>query len=176
MPDPFVMTNPDTVPLKSSSSDHLGKLLLRQTGATRLRSTVWLLAAFLFFTLGVVFLFTELWELGIALIAVGLLYVVVVLYGRLKSIECYENGLIVRKPFKSHTVLHKDVAALQFLAVRKYSQGLYHGTISHFTIMPMLDKTVTIRIHGSRKDSERVWEIAQTVLARNPDARLEELQ
>ena len=169
------MTNSYTGPLESSSSDQLGKLLLRQTGATRLRSTVWLLAALLFFGLGFVFLFTELWELGIALIAVGLLYVVVVLYGRLKSIECYENGVIVRKLFKSHIVRHKDVAAVQFLAVRKYSRGLYQGTISHFTIMPMLDKTVTIRIHGSKKDSERVWEIAQTVLARNPDARLEEI-
>lgn len=160
----------------SNSTAPLGKLLLRQTGATRLRTTVWLLAAVLFFGLGFVFLFTELWELGIALIAVGLLYLVVVLFGRLKSIECYENGLIVRKPFKSHVVLHKDVAAVQFLAVRKYSRGLYQGTISHFTVMPMVDKTVSIRIHGSRKDSERIWAIAQTVLTRNPDARLEELQ
>jgi hypothetical protein len=169
------MTNSYTVPLEKFSSDHLGKLLLRQTGATRLRTTVWLLAALLCFALGFVFLFTELWELGIALIAVGLLYVLVVFYGRLKSIECYENGLIVRKPFKSHTVLHKDVAAVQFLAVRKYSRGFHQGTISHFTIMPMHDKTVTIRIHGSRKDSERIWAIVQTVLTRNPDARLEEL-
>ncbi|HEV8139643.1 MAG TPA: hypothetical protein VGP81_07715 [Pyrinomonadaceae bacterium] len=170
------MTNSDTMSLESVSSHHLGKLLLRQTGATRLRTTVWLLAALFFFGLGVVVLFTELWELGIALIAVGLLYVFVVLFGRLKSIECYENGLIVRKPFKSYTVLHKDVAAVQFLAVRKYCRGLYQGTISHFIIMPMLDKTVTVRIHGSQKDSERVWAIVETVLTRNPDARLEELQ
>ena len=169
------MTNSDTVPLENSSSPNLGKLLLLQPGATKLRTTVWLLAALLFFGLGFIFLFTELWELGLWLIGVGLLYVIVVLYGRLKSIECYENGVIVRKLFKSQIVLHKDVAAVQFLAVRKYSRGLYHGTISHFTIMPRLDKTMTIRIHGSRKDSERIWEIVQTVLARNPDARLEEL-
>ena len=170
------MTNSDTVPLESASSTDLGRLLLRQTGATKLRTTVWLLAAVLFFGLGVVVLFTDLWELGLALIGVGLLYVIAVLYGRLKSIECYENGVIVRKPFnKSLIVLHKDVAAVQFLAVRKFSRGLYQGTISHFTIMPMLDKTVTLRLHGSRKDSERVWEIVQTVLTRNPDARLEEL-
>ena len=170
------MTNSDTVPLQSSASPQLGKLLLRQTGATRLRSTVWLLAALLFFGLGVVLMFTDLWEVGLALFAVALLYVIAVIYGRLKSIECYENGVIVRKLFKSHTVLHKDVAAVQFLAVRKYSRGLYQGTISHFSIMPMLDKTVTIRIHGSRKDSERIWLIVQTILTRNPDARLEELQ
>ena len=170
------MTKSDTVPLEIPSSDHLGKLLLRQSGATRLRTTVWLLAAVLFFLIGFVFLFTDLRELGLWLMTVALLYVIAVLYGRFKSIECYENGLIVRKPFKSHTVLHKDVAAVQFLAVRKYIKGLYQGTISHCTIMPMLDQTVTIRIHGSRKDSERIWEIAQTVLTRNPDARLEQLQ
>jgi hypothetical protein len=170
-----MMTNSDTVTLESASSDQLGKLLLRQTGATRLRTTIWLLATLLFFGLGLIFLFTDLWELGLMLIAAGLLYVVAVLYGRLKSIECYENGVIVRKLVKSHTVLHQDVAAVQFLAVRKYSQGIYRGTISHFIIMPLLDKTVTIRIHGSRKDSERIWEIVQTVLTRNPDARLEEI-
>jgi hypothetical protein len=169
------MTNSDTASLASASSDHLGKLLLRQTGATTLRTTVWLLAALLCFALGFVFLFTDLRELAIVPIAGGLLYVIALFYGRLKSIECYENGVIVRKPFKSHTVLHKDAAAVQFLAVRKYSQGLYQGTISHFTIMPMFDKTVTIRIHGSRKDSERIWAIVQTVLTRNPDARLEEI-
>jgi len=169
------MTNSDTAPLESASPDQLGKLLLRQTGATRLRSTVWSVAALLFFGLGFVFLFTDLRPLAIVPIAGGLLYMIAVLYGRLKSIECYEDGVIVRKLFKSHTVLHKDVAAVQFLAVRKYSQGLYQGTISHFTIMPMLDKTVTLRIHGSRKDSERIWAIVQTVLTRNPDARLEEI-
>jgi len=169
------MTNSDPAPLESASADHLGKLLLRQTGATRLRTTVWLLAALLCFALGFVFLFTDLRLLAIVPIAGGLLYVIAVLYGRLKSIECYENGVIVRKPFKSHTVLHKDVAAVQFLAVRKYSQGLYQGTISHFTLMPLLDKTVTVNIYGSRKDSERIWAIAQTLLARNPDARLEEI-
>ncbi|MGZ5437645.1 MAG: hypothetical protein ACXWIF_16525 [Pyrinomonadaceae bacterium] len=169
------MTNSYTVPLENSSSHHLGKLLLRQTGATMLRSTVWLLAALLCFGLGFVVLFIELRILGIALIAVGLLCVIAILLGRLKSIECYENGVIVRKPFKSRIVLHKDVAAVQFLAVIKYNQGLYEGTISHFTIIPMVDKTVNLRIHGSRKDSDRIWAIVQTVLTRNPDARLEKI-
>ena len=127
------------------------------------------------FGLGFVVLFTELRELAFALFAVGLLYVIAILLGRLKSIECYEKGVIVRKPFKSRTVLHKDVAAVQFLAVRKYSQGIYRGTISHFTIIPMVDKTINIRIHGSRQDSDRIWTIAQTILTLNPDARLEKL-
>jgi hypothetical protein len=169
------MANSDTMPLASPSLHDLGKLLLRQTGATVLRSSIWLLVAVFCIGLGFVVLFTDLRELTIALGAVGLLCLVVILFGRFKSIECYENGVIVRKPFKSRTVLHKDVAAVQFLAVRRYSQGLYQGTISHFTIIPMVDKTVNIRIHGSRKDSERIWAIAQTILTLNPDARLEKL-
>lgn len=169
------MANSDPKPPTSPSLPDLGKLLLRQTGATVLRSSIWLLAAGLCFSLGFVVLFTNLRELGIALIGAGLLFLAAMLLGRLKSIECYENGVIVRKPLKACTVLHKDVAAVQFLAVRRYSQGVYQGTISHFTIMPMLDKTVNIRIHGSRKDSERIWAIAQTILERNPDARLEEI-
>ena len=169
------MNNSYTMPSTSPSLPDLGKLLLRQTGATVLRSSIWLLGAVLCLGLGFVVLFTDLRELGIALIGAGLLFLGGMLLGRLKSIECYEHGVIVRKPFKACTVLHRDVAAVQFLAVRRYSRGLYQGTISHFTVMPMLDKTVNIRIHGSQKDSERIWAMAQTILERNPDARLEEL-
>jgi hypothetical protein len=163
------------MPLATTSSHHLGKLLLRQTGATVFRSSVWSVAAVLCFGLGFVLIFTDLRELGIALMGVGLLCLAAIFLGRLKSIECYENGVIVRKPFTSRTVPHKDVAAVQFLAVRKYSRGIYQGTISHFTIIPMIDKTINIRIHGSRKDSDLIWAITQTILRRNPDARLEQI-
>ena len=167
-----------SIPLTTDSSQSLGKLLLRQTGATVLRSSVWLVAAGLSLGLGLVLLFTLVLDsvtvyFPLAFIVMGLLCLASVLFSRIKLIECYEKGVIVRKPFKSRTVLHKDVAAVQFLAVRKYYHGIYQGTISHFTIIPMVDKTINIWIHGSRQDSDRVWAIAQTILTLNPDARLE---
>jgi hypothetical protein len=173
------MTNDPSIPSASDSPHPLGQLLLRQTGATLYRSLLWLLVAVVCFGSGLV-MFTLVSEslpidAPLAFILVGLLCLVSVAFGRIKLIECYEKGVIVRKPFKSFTVLHKDVAAVQFLAVRKYGSGIYQGTISHFTIMPMLDKTINIRIHGSRRDSDRIWTIAQTILRLNPDARLEEL-
>jgi hypothetical protein len=54
----------------------------------------------------------------------------------------------------------------------KYNHGIYEGTISHFEIIPTVDRSVNIRIHGSRKDSDRIWSIVQTILKLNPDARL----
>jgi hypothetical protein len=164
--------------LANESFNHLGRLLLRQTGATVFRSVLWLLAALLPLGLAFIVLFTHVDDaiyFSLALILVGILCLAAIPFGRIKLIECYEKGVIVRKLFKSRTILHKDVAAVQFLAVRKYDRGIYQGTISHFTIIPMVDKTVNLRIHGSRKDSDRIWAIAQTILRLNPDARLEKI-
>ena len=90
----------------------------------------------------------------------------------IKSIECYERGVVVRQPFKSRTILHSDVAGIEFLAVAKYNSGIYQGTISHFEIIPCVDYPVKIRIWGSRQDSQRVGSIVQFILSTNPDAQL----
>ena len=176
---PLLMTNDPSIPLAGDSPHPLGKLFLRQTGATMFRSILWSLAAAVCLGVGLVLFVLASDSVSIYFplfpILMGLLCLVSIPFGRIKLIECYEKGVIVRKLFKTSTVLHKDLAAVQFLAVRRYSQGIYLGTISHFTIMPMLDKTINIRIHGSRRDGDRIWTIAQTILRLNPDARLEEL-
>jgi len=113
----------------------------------------------------------ELFSLTLILFAVCVLSLLMILLRGIKSIACYERGVVVRQPFKSRTILHSDVAGIEFLAVAKHT-GTFQGTISHFEIIPCVDKPVKIRIWGSRKDGQRVGSIVQFILSTNPDAQL----
>ena len=113
----------------------------------------------------------ELFYLPLILFAVGVLFLLMILLRGIKSIACYERGVVVRQPFKSRTILHSDVAGIEFLAVEKYF-GLFQGTISHFEIIPRADNSVKIQIWGSSKDGQRVGSIVQFILSANPDAQL----
>ena len=154
----------------------LGRLLISQSGATHLSSTYSVIIALLFWGLGFLFLLMDLRKelsyLALILFAVGVLSLLMILLRGIKSIACYERGVVVRQPFKSRTILHSDVAGIEFLAVAKYNSGIFQGTISHFEIIPRVDNPVKIRIWGSRKDGQRVGSIVQFILSTNPDAQL----
>lgn len=159
-----------------NTKSELGRLLISQSGATRLSSIYSVVITLLFWGLGSFLLLTvpgiELSYLPHILIAVGALSLLMILLRGIKSIACYERGVVVRQPFKSRTILHSDVAGIEFLAVAEYNSGIYQGTTSHFEIIPCVDNPVKIRIWGSRQDGQRVGSIVQFILSTNPDAQL----
>ena len=161
----------------SSRQESLGRLVLHQSGATMLRLFWCCLFAFLCWGLALVVLLTHVRvDLGyvfpLVLIFLGVLSLLAIPLGRLKYIGCHERGLFIRRLWTSRTVLHKDIVAVQFLAVAKYNQGIYEGTICHFEIIPSVDNAVKLRIWGSKRDSLRIWSIVQVILKSNPDAKL----
>ena len=159
-----------------STKSELGRLLISQSGATRLSSIYSAITTLFCWGFGSLILLAglgnELFYLPHILIAVGALSLAMILLRGIKSIECYERGLVVRQPFKSRTILHSDVAGIEFLAVAKYKYGIYQGTTSHFEIIPRVDDPVKLRIWGSSQDSQRVGSIVQFILSANPHAQL----
>jgi len=154
----------------------LGRLLITQSGATLFNSIYSILMTTLCWVLGFLFLLTspadELSLVAYILIAIGALPLLNLLRHRMVSIECYEGGLIVKKFLKSRTIMHADIAGVEFLALPKYRSGIYEGTTAHFEIMPRLEKTVKVEIWGSKKDAQRIANMVQVILAANPDAQL----
>jgi len=106
------------------------------------------------------------------LIATGALPLMTILWRRTKSISVYERGVIVRKLLKSQTILHSDVAGLEFLAAPDHRFSIYGGTTTHLEIIPRFENSVKIRIWGSMEDSFRIGNIVQLILTTNPDAQL----
>jgi hypothetical protein len=80
--------------------------------------------------------------------------------------------VIVRKFLQSRTILHGDIAGVEFLAVAKYRSGIYEGTTSHFEIIPRVENPVKLQIWGSKQDGQRIGNIVQLILTANPDAQL----
>jgi len=156
--------------------NELGRLLISQSGATRLSSIYSVIITLLCWGLASLILLTglrkELSYFPHILIAVGALSLLMILLRGIKSITCYEHGIVVRRPFESRTILHSDVAGIEFLAVAKYNSGIYQGTTSHFEVIPRIDNSVQIRIWGSKQDGQRIGSIVQFILAMNPDAKL----
>jgi hypothetical protein len=154
----------------------LGRLLISQSGATRFSSIYsvvvtafcWGLAS-LSWLMG---LRDVLSYLPLILFAIGAFSLMTILWRRIKSISCYERGVIVRKPFKSHTISHSDVAGIEFLAAAKYHYGIYEGTTTHLEIIPRFANSVKIRIWGSMQDAQRIESMVQLILTANPDAQL----
>ena len=154
----------------------LGRLLLSQSGATRFSSIYSVVVTALCWGLALLSwlmrLRDELSYLPLILFAIGALSLMTILWRRIKSISVYERGVIVRKVLKSQTILHGDVAGIEFLAVAKYHYGIYGGTTTHLEIIPRFEKSVKIRIWGSVEDGQRLGSIVQLILTANPDAQL----
>jgi hypothetical protein len=154
----------------------LGRLLVSQSGATRFSSTYSVMVTLLCWGLAFLILLTRLKDvlsyLPHILIAVGALSLLMILFRGIWSITCYERGIVVRKPLKSRTILHSDVAGIEFLAVAKYYSGIYEGTTSHFEIIPRVEDPVKVQIWGSKQDGQKIANIVQLILDANPDATL----
>jgi hypothetical protein len=155
----------------------LGRLLLHQSEATLFRSFWCCLLTFLCWGLALVVLVTRVradvgYVFPLVLISIGALSMLTIPFGLMKYVGCHERGLFIRKVWKSRTGRHRDIVAVQFLAVAKYNQGIYEGTICHFQIIPCAEDAVKLRIWGSRRDSRRIWNIVQIILKSNPEAKL----
>lgn len=150
--------------------------MISQSGATRLSSIYSVVVTALCWVLALLSWLMRLPDVlsyvPLILIAIGVLSLLMILWRRIKSISCYERGVIVTKLLKSQTISHGDVAGVEFLAVAKYHHGIYGGTTTHLEIIPQFENSVKIRIWGSRQDSERVGSIVQLILTANPNAQL----
>lgn len=94
------------------------------------------------------------------------------LFGYLKSVTCYEQGVVIRNLWRSQTIFFRDIVAVQYLAMHKYGNGIFEGTLCHFEVMPYVERTIKVIIFGSKRDSRRMSEIVQIILKSNPDAKL----
>lgn len=150
----------------------LGRLLLSQSGATRLSSMYSVVVTALCWGLASLSWLMRLPGVPYILIATGALPLMTILWRRTKSISVYERGVIVRKLLKSQTILHSDVAGLEFLAAPDHRFSIYGGTTTHLEIIPRFENSVKIRIWGSMEDSFRIGSIVQLILTANPDAQL----
>jgi hypothetical protein len=154
----------------------LGRLLISQSGATRFSSIYSVVVTALCWGLALLILLTrlrdELSYLPHILIAIGALSLLKILWRGIDLIACYEHGMIVRKFLKSRTIMHSDIAGVEFLAVAKYRSGIYEGTTSHFEIIPRVENPVKVQIWGSKRDGQRIARIVQQILTANPDAQL----
>jgi len=154
----------------------LGRLLISQSGATRLSSIYSVVVTALCWGLASLTWLMRLPDVlsyvPLILFAIGALSLMTILWRRIKSIAVYERGVIVRKVLKSQTILHSDVAGIEFLAVANYRYGIYGGTTTHLEIIPRFENSVKIRIWGSREDGQRIGSIVQLILTANPHAQL----
>jgi hypothetical protein len=155
----------------------LGRLLIMQSGATRSNSIYSIVLTTGCWVVGFPVLLMspadELSVIAYVLIATGALPLLNLLWHRMQWIACYEHGLIVKKFLKSRTIMHSDIAGVEFLTLPSYRSGIYKGTTSHLEIMPRLEDSVKLDIWGSKKDGgERIANIVQVILTANPDAQL----
>ena len=154
----------------------LGRLLITQSGATRVNSIFSIVLTTGCWVVGFPLLLTspadELLLIAYVLIATGALPLLNLLWHRMQWIACYEHGLIVKKFLKSRTIMHSDIAGVEFLTLPSYRLGIYKGTTSHLEIMPRLEDSWKVDIWGSKKDGETMANIVQVILTANPDAQL----
>ena len=154
----------------------LGRLLISQSGATRLSSIYSVVVTALCWGLASLTWLMRLPDVlsyvPLILFAIGALSLMTILWRRIKSIAVYERGVIVRKVLKSQTILHSDVAGIEFLVAANYRYGIYTGKTTHLEIIPRFEDSVKIRIWGSVEDSQRIGSIVQLILTANPDAQL----
>ena len=154
----------------------LGRLLLSQSGATRLSSIYSVVVTALCWGLALLTWLMRLPDVlsyvPLILFAIGALSLMMILWRRMKSISVYERGVIVRKGLKSQTILQGDVAGIEFFAAPNYRYGIYGSTTTHLEIIPRFENSVKIRIWGSLQDAQRIGSIVQLILTNNPDAQL----
>jgi hypothetical protein len=154
----------------------LGRLLISQSGATRFNSiysvVVTALCCGLAWLSWLMRLPDVLSYVPHILIAIGAFSLLTILWRRINTISCYEQGVIVRKLLKSQTISHGEVAGIEFLAVTKPHYGIYEDTTTHLEIIPRFENSVKIRIWGSMQDAQRIESIVQLILTANPDAQL----
>jgi hypothetical protein len=155
----------------------LGTLLLFQSGATLFRSLTAGVVCLFFWGVALLLAVSNFraevsFEFLIALVAIGTLFLAALLFGYLKSVTCYERGVVVRNVWKSQSVLFSEVVAIQYLAVHKYTNGIFEGTVCHFEIIPAVEDAIRVRILGSKRDSNRLWKIVEIILRANPEAKL----
>ena len=154
----------------------LGRLLISQSGATRFSSIYSIVVTAFCWGLALLSWLMRLPDvlsyLPHILIAIGAFSLMTILWRRIKSISCYERGVVVRKLLKSQTIPHSEVAGIEFLAEAKYHHSIYEVTTTHLENIPRYEDSVKIRIWGSMKDSQRIGGIVQLILTANPDAQL----
>jgi hypothetical protein len=159
----------------------LGKVLLVQSGATKVRAFYALSASVVLWGVALILLLLPDSGLDIpagfpfVLIAAGILFLLAFLFGYLKSVKCYERGVVVKNVWRSLSISFSDIAAMNCAAVHEYtnvSSGIYWGTLFHFEIIPREEASIRLRLLGSKKDSNRLWNIVQIILKSNPDTKL----
>lgn len=167
--------------------DHLvfGKVLIVQSGATKIRAfyaigsavLLWCVALFLLLLpdSGLNVRADAPAGLALVLIATGIFFLLAFLFGYLKSVKCYERGVVVKNVWRSLSISFSDIAAMNCAAVHEYtnvSSGIYWGTSFHFEIIPREEASIRLRLLGSKKDSNRLWNIVQIILNSNPETKL----
>lgn len=155
-----------------NAKTELGRLLISQSGATRLSSIYSVLVTALCWGLASFSWLVRLRDLPPILITIGAFSLMTILWRRIKSISCYERGVVIRKFLQSQTISHSEIAGIEFLAVPRYHYGIYEGTTTHLEIIPRFEDSVKIRIWGSMQDGQRIGNIVQLILTANPDAQL----
>ena len=163
--------------LEPNAHRNLGSLLISQSGATLFRSLIAGVVCLFFWGVALLVTVSKLREevsseFLFALIGIGSLFLAALLFGYLKSVKCYERGVVVRNVLKSQVVLFSEVVAIQYLAVHSYTNGIFDGTICHFEIIPAVESAVRVRILGSKRDSNRLRKIVEIMLRANPEAKL----
>lgn len=153
--------------MNAENDTKLGRLLVSQSGATLVKLFITLTLSLLCWGLAVILLvkFSQKNKsLAIALLFLGSFAVLAYLFEYLESIKCYERGIVIRK----RTVLFNDIAAIEYLAIYKYTNGIYNGTVCHFEVIPKINNSVKIIISGSKRDDVRMQRIVQIILRSNP--------
>ena len=158
----------------------LGRLLITQSGATLFNTVYSTVLTTGCWIIGFPVLLTspadDLTLIAYVLIATGALPLLNLLWHGMQWIECYERGVVVKKFLKTRSIMHRDIAGVEFLAQPTYRSGIYKGTTAHLEIMPRLEDSVKIDIWGSKKDGETMANIVQVILTANPDAQLLKIQ
>lgn len=156
----------------------LGRMIVHKSGATAFRSCALLLVSLMVFGLAIFILHTggransEFLFSPILWTVIGALLLLATLYGRLKAIDCYERGIVIKNLLKSQTILFEDIVVIRFLAIHRYYFLFYSGTVCYFEITPRVERSVRVNILGSENDSHQIWKIVQIILRLNPDAKL----
>ncbi|HEU0143935.1 MAG TPA: hypothetical protein VFQ47_04045 [Nitrososphaera sp.] len=153
-----------------------GRLLFSQSGVTLYLIIFSLLAGILFIAASV-FVFVTFKEdtfFGWLALIVGCLVLIPFISGFLRKVECYQNGIIVRKWWKREFVAFKDICAIRYYALSKYNNGLYSGTACVIELLPLHNKTIKFEVFGTENDSRKAWELVQIIRKVNPKVDLVE--
>lgn len=160
---------------RGKDDPELGRLLLVQSGATLFRAFIALFASVILWGLALLLLLSsqEISDgFAVVLIVAGTLFLLAFLFGYLKSVKCYERGVVVYNLWKSQSVPFSDIVAINYFAVHRYTNGIFNGTACQFEVIPRIEASIGIRILGSERDSNRLENMVEIILRSNPDAKL----